>query len=335
MKIHNQDAQDCEKCLVIGDNEVNDIIKCTKNRYRVTRVLPSNNLGFVFCIDSNRSKEARFIASIVIDGYLKARELIRHKNDSYERATDVAVHNTRNLVAQITSKLNSLFDDWAISQSAQKILYIEQTIKQHTFDVAKELLSIMKLATQISVQYSIIDYLRPDASLKQNEFAYHEIHRLMMIFYYLFEQEFSTRNINVEIQQTREKVFVNYNTIMTAIVQLFHNCLKYCADDSTIIVKFINTDRNYLEILFEMLSVYLTEYDIQNILRPGVRGQHVSSDVFSGLGLGMGIIHRMIELNKGYLKFGRLSDEKVFINSTPYSHNYFSINLCKRSINGS
>ena len=141
--------------------------------------------------------------------------------------------------------------------------------------------------------------------------------------YHLLEQEFRTRRLRVKIGTSNEYCFLNYATARTAIAQLFDNCLKYCKPDTAIEVTFGLVLPDFLEMRFEMTSLAFDNRRKGELTVPGFRGQHAQELGYEGKGVGMGIIQRMMELNKGYFMFDCYEDSLFLSDSVPYCTNRF------------
>lgn len=317
----------CEECLNVYPIEIYSK-QCKQNRYyHIKRIEESNSL-FVFCFKNiSTQKKANSLAKMVIHNYLEAKPVLIKTQKLVADTTDIIVHNTRNLNAQINAKLLNILNQNDLLKANDKIAYIEDIIKQRPFDIAREILSIIKSISQINSQYTIIDYIDGRNQLLNSDFSCHPLHKLLVLSFYLYEQDFLSNRIKVKIGQTKETVRCNYNTIITAFAQIFDNAIKYASPNSEINIIYNTKDKKYVDIIIQMDSLFISDKDIQKIYENGERGEFVDKCDSKGSGLGMGIIKKMVELNHGYYSFRRVSNKPYYINDIPFSNNEFIVKL--------
>src|SRR5690606_3612632 len=144
-----------------------------------------------------------------------------------------------------------------LSHSEDKIAYIERVVAVDVKAFAKDILSVLRMSTQIGHEYNVIDYLKPNIQLVKSEFGRVKVHKLLVGAFYQFDVDFKSKNIFVKIFPTMLSVFVNYNTVRTLLTHVFTNALRYCMPDTEIR---INTQSvgQFVQISFEMRSLYLT-----------------------------------------------------------------------------
>jgi signal transduction histidine kinase len=202
-------------------------------------------------------------------------------------------------------------------------------VNKDTKGFAREVLSILKMATQISSEYNVIDYLKPNLQIKKSEFGYKRIHSLLVIAFYQFESDFNSKNIFVRIHPTNLSAYVNYNTVQTILTHLFTNAFRYCKKNTEINIITDVYSNEYVEIKFLMRSLYLTDDILANGRLNGVRSEQAVKMHDKGTGMGLGIIQTLCALNKGSFDYSRVLDTKYNTDNYIYSDNCFLIRLLK------
>lgn len=323
------DKHDC-----ISNREVsfvnNEGCLCGKDRFYIIKHNTETNHIFVICFDDVKTrKEAKFLAKHTIQMFLMANPIIDAKHNAYEEIVKTSVHNTRNLNSQITSKILSHLKEQTLSTTNDKVAYIEKLISKDTKGFAREVLSILKISTQISNEYNVIDYLKPNIKIPKNEFGRNRVHSLLVLTFYQFESDFNSRGIYVEILPTDLSVYINYNTVQTLLTHIFTNSLKYCMPNTKISIKSSMKDQDTVEIRFSMRSLYLTDDIIKNGRINGVRSDQARKIHEKGTGMGLGIIDALCNLNRGSFSYSRTSDSKIESQGYTYSDNCFYVRLLK------
>jgi hypothetical protein len=282
------------------------------------------------CLDGIKvRKEANFFAKHTIGMYLMANPIIDSRHDKYEEMVKASIHNTKNLNAQITSKILSYLKEESLSQAKDKVVYIDNLINRNTRGFAREVLTILKISTQISNDYNVIDYLKPNISIKKNEFGYKRVHSLIVMSFYQFESDFTSKGVFVNITPTDQAVYINYNTVQTLLTHLFTNALRYIMPRTNITISTSVVKHELVEIKFQMRSLYLTDDILKNGRVNGERSEQAKKMYEKGTGMGLGIIHTLSVLNRGSFDYNRVSNSKFEHEGFTYSDNCFTIQLLK------
>jgi len=324
------DPNHCLSC--IKDITSNGIStgNCSQNNYYYLTKKDTDKTLVCFSEQKHKtSKKAKFLAKLTLDFIQLANRVNLFDNEIYTKAENVALHNTRNLNAQINSKILNFLNEEELAKSINKISYIREKINNNSYDVAREILSILKLTSDILFEYNAMDYLSPDAKLNKSDYTFQKIHTLIVLSFYTFEEEFRKKNIMVNIQNSNSTFRLNFNTMKSALSQLFDNSLKYCAPNSTLLIE-IKELSDSIRIIFEMKSLYLNDLDLQNIFLLNYRSDAAKTENISGSGIGMYVSKKLIELNNGAILCKRLREEKVDKDFKKYSINQFSITLNKQ-----
>ncbi len=303
---------------------------CGKGRYFIVKESRESSHLFAICFDNIQTrKDAKYYAKHTVQMFLLSNPIIDSRHDNYEEMVKTSIHNTKNLNSQITSKILSYFNEEALSSAKDKVSFIDKIVSKDTKPFAREVLSILRMSKQISNDYNVIDYLKPNIILKKNEFGYTRVHKLIVIAFYQFETDFTSRGIFVKINPTDLSVYVNYNTVQTILTHLFTNALRYCLENTDITINTTTDNLGFVEITFLMRSLYLDDNILKNGIINSVRSDQAKKISERGTGMGLGIINALCILNKGSFYYSRLSNEKFKSGEYIYSDNSFVIKLLK------
>ena len=314
----------CDKCLQPPAGGKPDNGLCKNGRYSLSRFDQVTNRWYCFCLkEAKTRKQAKYFSNLALHGYEASLAIAATRSKLQHDATELAVHNTRNLNAEINSKLLSLISEHDLFSSTNKVEYIQNKITENPRNFASEILNVLQSTGQIMSEYSIIDYVDPTVNLHRSDFQRHRVHTVCLMSFYLYEQEFRTRKLRVNIGKSTEYCFVNFATVRTAILQLFENCLKYCKPDTAIKVTFGVIPPDFVEIQFEMISLAFDNDRKAELTIRGVRGHYAQELGYEGKGVGMGVIQRMMELNRGYFKYECFESSLFHSGNVPYCTSSF------------
>ncbi len=329
-----KDTLSCETCLIDPSPNCCADGLCKHGNFCLTKHVPEESRAFRFCISEAKTrKKANYYANLGISAYFATNKIGRERVSVHKNATELAVHNTRNLNAEINSKLLSLVNDNDLTGSEDKIQYIQDMISKSPKKFAREFLSILKSTGQIMSEYDVIDLMHPSASFSSADFQMHRIHTLCVMSFYLFEQEFKNKGIRVRIDRTEKQCSANFSSARTAISQILDNGLKYCKPNTDIVISFNTPSEEHIELSLEMTSLYFNNENRNTLTLPGARGKYAEELNFDGKGAGLGIVQRMMELNRGYFLFESFEPSIFYSDRVPYSTNRFVLGfLRKRSI---
>jgi signal transduction histidine kinase len=324
---NSDDDHDCISPREVSENKA---CSCGSNRFFIVKKHESSGKTFAMCFDDiNTRKKATFYAKQTIDMFLMSNQIIDARHDEYEEMVNASIHNTKNLNSQITAKILSYLREETFLNTSDKIAYIDNLIQRNTRGFAREVLSILKISSQISNEYNVIDYLKPGITIKKNEFGYKRVHGLLVISFYQFESEFIDKKIYVKIGKTESSVYINTNTVQTLLTHLFTNALRYTLPGSEIVINTSSISDDKIEISFQMRSLYLTDEILNNGLSNGTRCEQAIKMHKKGTGMGLGIVHTLSALNKGGFSFNRVSDKEYINDGFKYSDNCFKVQLLK------
>lgn len=304
---------------------------CNKDRYFCRKPAVDGRHIYFFCLEQTKTKRlAQQLIKLTIDAYRRSSQIAVDVANLGNNAGELAIHNTRNLNAEINNKLLSLLNESDLMNSDDKVAFIESAIKTKPNRFAREILSVLKSTSQIMHEYNIVDFLHPSVELRPVDFGTHRAHTLCVMSFYLYEQELKQKEIFVDIKTSSYEVSIHWTTAKTAVAQLFDNCVKYCKPGEPLTIQFQKqklNGSNFLDIIFEMTSLYFSKEESPLLTSPRTRGQYAEKHGIGGKGIGLGVIQRMMELNRGYFRYN--SNEKSLFNldGIPYCQNKFVLTL--------
>src|SRR5690606_8259160 len=155
---------------------------CGKDRFFITQSDTKSRLIFSFCFDEIKTKKpAKFFAKHAIKMYLSTKPALNQKQLEYEEVVKAPVHNSRNLNSEITSKILNRLNETKLSRASDKVEYINTLLRNDTREFARDVLSVLRLSSQINTEYNVIDYLKPGIIIPKSEFGSHRVHSTLVL----------------------------------------------------------------------------------------------------------------------------------------------------------
>ncbi len=153
----------------------------------------------------------------------------------------------------------------------------------------KKLLYSSKMAIEnIKINLSRIDIEKVFAEVKEN-----------------FHNEIKKKNLRLINEFEAKEVCADYDQLRSIIENLISNAIKFTPDGGLIEVKTTSEkigDKGYFKISLFNTSSKIPESDLNKIFEPFYQVNHGTKKEKSGVGLGLYIVKRAVELHKGFVR---------------------------------
>jgi K+-sensing histidine kinase KdpD len=211
----------------------------------------------------------------------------------------------------------------------EQIENVRRRMQADTTTAAKALLRINKNNVAMKSEFAAFKFLyEPDGgSLRRRA---HKVHKLLMNALHPFFQDFREKDVYVEVDDCDASVTADYETIQVALHHLIDNAVKYTFPSSRVRVTFpVVKDRQ--AVLFDMVSVQITDVDARKMFDEGYSGVHPRQISMAGAGLGMGMVRTLLKLNGAEIEVHRNVDASRKQNALlcPYENNQFVVIMTK------
>ena len=314
------DNEVCERCLA---EEIRG--KCQKSRYAVKA--SKNDSEFIFCFDKNVvSKQAKHIAKITLEAFPLITKAARERNRDLNKIQTIAYHNAKKMNASIGQKIDKLIPYEEYSREEDKINVIKAAIQSTPDSVAREILGVRKTVEQIEAEYNLIEVLDLSEPFSENDLTLIRAHKVLVLGYYFYQEEFSKKRIFVKISETDLAIKVDYGVAKSAIGQIFNNALKYCKPETPLYVN-VNDVNDYIELQFQMTSLYFDESECSKFTELGARGNQVKD--IAGEGVGLYAVYHFMRMHNGYFKMSSNKNTSFRSGDKTYSENTFILGFKK------
>jgi K+-sensing histidine kinase KdpD len=327
--IYSNLSRDCLACAVrcTSQSEVTDSCGVSGKRRRGSLAGPDGHV-FLCTNDKDLLNSQRVFRrelsnySVLCQRIASIREEISQQETSKARRL---IHNLITLNAHSLQNLYSVIpqDDLAtFSRSnfrSQRDLIRSKLIQEP--DVAAQLF-ILTLKNQGAVKNELSVFKRLyDSRTKINRNS-HSIHKVMLNVANYFFQDFTDKNIIVTMEDSAEKVSIDYESVQVALYHLFDNAAKYCAQNSQLNIEFARGGA-VVCVLFHMRSYFVREEERNRVYDDDFSGAIPRETRTAGQGLGMGLIRELLRQNDAELdvQWGRALGNADPTNIEVYAYN--------------
>lgn len=237
-------------------------------------------------------------------------------------------HNLINHNTNILQELYKLIPQDSFKAGANHIDIIQNGITKDIKKSAFTYLRVLKSSNLMKAEFDVYEML--DKENPDLDFYEHNIHKVIVLTLNPFWLDLVENKINIEIQPSIEKVNIDYKTISVALSHIFDNAAKYIMPNTEFKISF-KSDERFINIEFNMISLKVEPDELDEIFSEEISGHWSEELELAGDGVGMYMIKKLIELNKGTVDFITNFDKSKVIkyNNIPYENNKIIINLRK------
>lgn len=316
--VEENEENKCEDCLSKFSQGI-----CKNGRYAYGK--SSNDLNYFFCNDERTTaKHAKHLASIFISAHFKISNHNSYLSNRLYNFECIALHNAKKITSDIGLKINRLVSEEELSKSPDKISLIEVRLKSSSKEAARDLWSIMKSLNQIDYEFNSLESYGQLAinknAIASQELTRHKAHTLLLMSFYLHEDDFSKNNIKFDISTYSGYVNVDFAVARSAISQILSNAIKYCKPNSRIITEIYSVESNtYFK--FKMCSRFFTNTEKIRFTAERYRGKNSAGT--KGQGLGLFAASQMMRLNLGGIDINSDESSAHEQDGISYSNNEF------------
>ena len=151
-------------------------------------------------------------------------------------------------------------------------------------------------------------------------------HKLVSDIIHSFENQFEKKNISIDWRQGPNKVFITDKEMLHLIISnLLSNAIKFSSHDSNILLELSADDNNNLVIHCKDSGVGIEDSRLKEIFDRFKQLDSGTKKEFAGHGLGLSIVHSLVDLLDG----------ELFIDSTVGEGTSFKINIPPASLHES
>lgn len=322
----------CARC--IGDcSSESQIITCTAYSQKRRQGIKRNDSGSVYIcspeielINSSRIfKEKLKIRFETLELLINSSVELEERN---QKQIKRLIHNLTTLNAHCILDLYSLVSQEELSEVRQekRINLIEDSIKSDPRLAADTFSKILKNNILMKVEFSVFNKLyETNPRLDKRP---HQIRKVVLNVLHVFFPDFTDKEVQVVVDQFEEKVNIDYESITVVLMHLIENASKYIQPRSNLNIKF-KIENEQIKIYLEMSSFKIFEDESELIFEEGYSGKASKALGYSGKGIGLYLVRRLLDINSGTIIINKNFDSSkaTKMNGFEFEQNQFIICL--------
>ncbi|UJD81974.1 hypothetical protein FS595_20545 [Serratia rubidaea] len=324
-------ANNIDKGLLECFNTLNtDSVKFSydKVNYRGMRVKNQNGSVILISTDATMLKSSKVMrakAEVLLDCIPTVSNIYRKAKEEAKQHVNRLIHNLVTLNGHIIQEVYSIIPQEIMQdkRAGWRERIMEQ-VANDPYDASLSLVHIakntLKMKTEIDVYNALLSET-PKISLRN-----HHIHRVLMNVVYVFFPEFTDKGIRVEVSESNDTVYIDYETFQVAVYHLIENSVKYIKPESKLSILFNkNPSTKKISITFRMISLAIRPDEVEKIFIEGYSGEMAKVSNRAGSGIGMHRARTLLSHNNANLRIvakhetarevmlGRVYQENEFI----------------------
>lgn len=298
------------------------------SKLRAGRFESAEGVLFAFSEDKDHirsSQKFKATARAVLESLKHIRQISDAQKQASNQNISRLIHNLTSLNAHNIQEIYSIIPQEELSRKSKgHIDYIKRLIQQEPYEVSRSLLRIAKNNAAMKAEFSVFRKLF--ISKPELHPTTHVMHKVLMNVLYLFFPDFTDKDVVIIIDPSTETAWFDYESMHVALYHLIDNAAKYTRPNSIVHISMSRSNTS-LTITIEMHSTYITDEDVTRMFEEGYSGERAKKIRKSGDGLGMYIVRRIIESNKGSILVQRVPTTNQHQEDPDYSSNIFLISL--------
>lgn len=290
--------------------------------------------GSVFlCFDKETKSSSRFKQALQAYGDV-LEAILDIKNDQVEQNVTHLRRLTHNLVSYNAHILQDIYtlvsQEELAGDGKNQLRVLTSAVSKDPSKTAISILRILKNANLSKAEFSIFDKLyemTPDL-----EFFRHNIHKVILLVFNSFWQDFIDKGVRINIQPCTNMLFIDYESISAALAHIVDNAAKYIAPGTELGVSFNQTESEF-QVEFDMISLGIEPGESQRLFDEGYSGINAQNAQLSGQGIGLYVVDRLLALNNAAATVAAASNSSssFLLDGLPYQRNVVRITFRESS----
>lgn len=308
-----------------GSNNVICPLDSTKRRVAIY----SDKKGNFYVCDNKEKTSKNF--HLVVELIKHSRSTLFKKNQSIKeniqrnirKEVDSFKHNIEHINSDAINEFYTFLPQDFISQNYRKLKeIIHEAIEADTDGAECMIVRTFKYNQNIKTELSVISIL--DNPKTHLTFSLINPRDAIMPNVYALNYAFEDKNVNVRVNEYRDKHKLNYEVLRVATYYIIENASKYTENNTKFDIKF-ERKGEILSIIFAMHSLYIADDEESLIFDEGFKGEQARKTGKSGKGLGLNRSKRLISLCGGNLFLEPGANINVGADNLEYSDNKFIV----------
>ncbi len=251
---------------------------------------------------------------------------------NYERLKDIEheenkrfKHNITTFASHIFWELYGLIPQDIFMTRGYKNLHnkVKNIVSENNSKTASTLINAIKYSKQISMEIDAYEYLSGNAQILVQK---HVLHKILMLSLSLYYEAFEEKQVKIIVEDSNISIDLDYKSFTVILNNILSNIQKYILPQSELKFAFKVID-NKVHMSITMYSLRIEDSERNKIFESGYSGLWASKIKLNGTGMGLYIVKRLLEQNKGSISIESNHNDFEERNNIPYDNTTIDIIL--------
>ena len=297
--------KNCENNCILNVNESGEKHNCQVTDSERRRVHIKTEDGYIYycTLDKNAIKSPKIFKRNI--NFLK--DFLRNVSKLESKITEdrnsfikKLKHNTTTYNAHSLQEIYSFISEESLSGSQRgRIAKVEKQILKRKNKAANLVMKLLKYTRLTKSEFSVFEKLfvkNPKIDKK-----IHNIRKVFLNVSHVFFEDFTDKDVVVQVTNSSEKAFFDYESIAVVFVHIMNNAQKYTLPKSKLAVNFQKESKEIV-ITIDMISLKIDDEEISKIFEDGFSSKRARGLNLAGSGIGMNLAKRLLHLNDGRIE---------------------------------
>lgn len=251
---------------------------------------------------------------------------------NYERLKDIEheenkrfKHNITTFASHIFGELYGLIPQDIFMTRGYENLHnkVINIVSENNSNTASTLIKAIKYSKQISMEIDAYEYLSGNTQILVQK---HLLHKILMLSLSLYYEAFEEKQVKIIVEDSNISIDLDYKSFTVILNNILSNIQKYILPKSELRFAFKVID-NKVHMSITMYSLRIEDSERNKIFESGYSGLWASKIKLNGTGMGLYIVKRLLEQNKGSISIESNHNESEECNNIPYDNTTIEIIL--------
>lgn len=318
----------CQNCIL--NNNVNSkSTTCPLEEKKRHVIFITDDKGKIYVCDGKEKTVRNFLTKVELIKHCRPFLIERFKELKADlqrrllKELDTLEHNIAHINADAINEFYSFItQDQLVTNYRELQGLIEKNMKTYPQDTIKLIARLARYNLNIKTELSVAAKLNnPDS---KPSFNIGKPRDAIMSSVYMLYPIFKTRRVYVDVTESWDKFDIDYDALQVASFYIIENASKYTEKGSNLTISFSRSQAKF-HIEFLMRSLFVEEWEVDQIFDEGYRG--VNAQKKKGKGIGLYRAKRLVQFLGGKLFLEADNNTSQGKDGFLYANNKFVIEL--------
>lgn len=187
----------------------------------------------------------------------------------------MSMHDVKQFISTVMQNINCIVQKYNKSTDEDNINAANHDEK-----------AIFYSCKMINAKIQTILYVKNPNSIREIDFSYTEVHKLISKILNIYQSSFADKGISPKISECYSKIFTHYNAVSIIPHAIIDNALKYSPDDSIFHIDFEEDEADII-IRFKSFGPKILSSERNLLFNSAFRGKNAQKITSVGMGFGL------------------------------------------------